>query len=263
MRISLYALVLAFGLASVTLFAGENPSNDTTDTQEVEFFDAMKEGLIDASIITHSSLDARITVRNKTDKTLRVNLPENFAAVHVVKQGFDDFGGGGGGSSRGRGGRGGGQNQATGGGLGGAGGGGGGQMGIFNLPPEKVLRQNVKTVCLEHGKREPARHLRYELRPLEEVTDKEEVHILCSLVGSGSVDQQSAQAAVWHYNNGLSWEELAAKQYKPRIDSSATVPYFNPRQILYAMNLGKKVEEKVAEMKKTEKKADQPSHYID
>ena len=118
--------------------------------------------------------------------------------------------------------------------------------GMFSIAPEKTVRQDVKTVCLEHGKREPRSFMKYELKPLEAVTGKKEVHMLCAMVGRGEVDQQAAQAAVWHYNNDMSWEELANKMHKPRVDAISYVPYFSQRQMAYAMTLGKKIEEKVA-----------------
>lgn len=259
MRFSVIALCVVLAISSATIFAGE-----ATTAKEVGFFEAVDEGLIEASIVTYSSLDARVTVRSKTKEQLRIALPETFAAVHVFQFGDDMFGdtAGTGGRRGGQGGRGGGANQSTGGGFGGGGGMGqrGGGGGFFNIAPEQVVRQNVKTVCLEHGKKEPRKHLKYEIRPLDTVTDKPEVHEICALVGSGAVNQQAAQAAAWHYNNGVSWEELAGKQYKPRIDSPRTVPYFSRQQMVYAMTLGKKIEEKIAGEK--EQKKSKSGEYV-
>lgn len=253
-------LAAAFFVSACSLLADE-----TAAPREIGFFEAVDNGLIEASIVTYSSLDARVTVKNKTKEALRVALPDAFAAVHVYQFGGDDFGMDAGGG-RSRGGRGGG-NRGSGGAAQSSGGGFGNSnqrgMGIFSLPPERIVRQDVKTVCLEHGKREPRKHLRYEIRPIESVTDKEEVHMLCSLVGQGTVDQKAAQAAVWHYNNDLSWEELTRKQYKPRIDSPRTVPYFSRQQMMYAMNLGKTVEEKIAKEKETQRKGETNSASAD
>ncbi|MGL4595333.1 MAG: hypothetical protein ACRCUY_11440 [Thermoguttaceae bacterium] len=235
---------------------------------EVELFDAIDQGLIDAKIVAFSSLKARVSFQNKTDAPLRVSLPPAFAAVQLSQFGGDDFGGGGGGGRGGRGGRsggGGGNNQGGGqsmgggmggGGMGGMGGGmggmGGGGMGggMFNLPPEKIVRQDVNTLCLEHGKPEPRQTMKYELRRIETVTDKPEVHMICSLVGAGAVDQQAAQAAVWHYNNGLSWEFLANKQIRQRAGFQTSRPYFTPQSMAFAMNIAKNVEEKIAQTAK-------------
>jgi hypothetical protein len=98
--------------------------------------------------------------------------------------------------------------------------------------------------------------MNYVLQPLGSVTDKPEVHALCNLVGHGVVDQTAAQAAVWHYNNGLSWEELASRQHKPRVDALNQVSYFSKEQMTYAMNLGKHIEEKIAKEKEEAKEAE-------
>jgi hypothetical protein len=48
----------------------------------------------------------------------------------------------------------------------------------------------------------------------------------------GQLDRGSTQAAVWHLNNDLSWQELAAKTRgpnDPRFGSKK--PYFTPGQI--------------------------------
>lgn len=252
-----------------TTFATESDSasSEKPETHQIDFFDAMNEGLIETKVTMYSSLDGRITVKNKTDKQLRVKLPETFAATPIAQLGLGgiQFGmeaegrhraasssipsgvGSGGGS---------GGSQSTGGGFGGGG-------GSFSIAPEKVLRQYVKTVCLEHGKREPRRHMDYQIRPLESVTDKKEVHALCSLVGTGKVDQQAAQAAVWHYNNGMSWEELAQKQHRPRVDSPRTVPYFSRQQIMHALNLGKKIEEKLENDRKAENEKSKSNYHAD
>ena len=272
MRVSGFAIFCFGVLASCSLVHAAGPV-----VLEVEFFDAMAKGQIEATIVPRSSLDARITVKNKAGVPLTVKLPETFAGVPVLAQQWNDpfdIGGGGRGGRSNRGGgnnsgygRGGGQNQSMGGGFGGMGGMGMGGMGMggmgmggmgmggmgmFNIAPEKTVRGDVKTVCLEHGKREPRSFMKYELKPLESVTDKKEVHVLCALVGRGEVDQKSAQAAVWHYNNGMSWDELANKTHKPRIDSMYYVPYFSPQQMMYAMTLGKKIEEKLAQEKPTD-----------
>lgn len=275
MRVSLLSLLFVILIGANTVLGEEDQAKSSQAEEKkaaspvkTKLFEAMDQGLIDVKITTYSSLDAKVTVKNKSGVHLLVELPETFAAVPLAQFG-DDFGGGDGGGRRGgrgggsgRGGSGGGNNggnQSSGGGFGSSGGfGGGGGMGGggWSLPPEKILRQDVKTVCLEHGKKEPKRHIDYVIRPLNTVTDKPEVHKLCALVGNRAVDQDAAQAAVWHYNNGLSWEELANKRIRERIDSPRTVQYFSQQQIMYAMTLGKKIEDivkKEAEERKKEK----------
>jgi hypothetical protein len=273
MRISLLFFLPLF-LFSLTIALAEEKNTQPNATSkipaEIDFFDAIKQNLIEAKITTKNSMEGRVTVKNKSGVPLRVNLPKAFAAVPLGQ--FDDLGmgggdgggsgrrgsrGGGSGSSRG-GGNGGGA-QTTGGGFGGMGGMSGGGMGGWSIPPEKIMRHDVNMVCLEYGKREPARHMNYVIQPLGSVTDKPEVHALCNLVGNGVVDQNAAQAAVWHYNNGLSWEELANKQHKPRVDALNQVPYFSQEQMIYAMNLGKLIEEKITKEKEAEKNKEKKS----
>ena len=85
---------------------------------------------------------------------------------------------------------------------------------MFNVPPEKVGQLKVATVCLEHGKREPRAAIPYEIKPLDSVTTKPGVRELCAMLGSGQINQRAAQAAAWHLNNGMSWQELAAKRHR-------------------------------------------------
>ncbi|MDR0611136.1 MAG: hypothetical protein LBG58_13585 [Planctomycetaceae bacterium] len=262
MRISLLFFLPLF-LLSLTIAGAEERKNAQPNPAskipaEIDFFDAINQNLIEAKITAKNSMEGRVTVKNKSGVPLRVNLPEAFAAVPLAQ--FDDLGtdsggggrrGGRGGSGSGRGGNSGGT-QSTGGGFGNMGGMSNG--GGWSIPPEKIMRHDVKMVCLEYGKREPARHMDYVLQPLGSVTNKPEVHALCNLVGNGAIDQNAAQAAVWHYNNGLSWEELASKQHKPRVDALNQVPYFSQEQMIYAMNLGKQIEEKIAKEKENEEK---------
>ncbi len=100
-----------------------------------------------------------------------MKLPETFLAVQVLKTGCSGWrtrcGGLGGGL--GGGGQGGGQAQTAGGGAGGGLGGGLGGMGgggqggagggFFSIPPEKTVYVPYTSVCLEHGKVEPAPRL--------------------------------------------------------------------------------------------------------
>ncbi len=272
MRVSTFSWLFVFVFAAYGVIAAENKAESSASDEtkaapvKTKFFEAMDQGLIDVQITTYSSLDAKVVVKNTSGIHLLVELPETFAAVPLAQFGEGDMGGGDGGGGGRRGGRSGGSgssgggNQSSGGGMGGMGGMGGGG-GNWSLPPEKIIRQNVKTVCLEHGKEEPKRHVEYVMRPLESVTDKPEVQKICALVGRGAVNQNAAQAAVWHYNNGLSWEYLANKRIRYRVDSPATVQYFSRQQIMYAMNLGKKIEDTIARELHEQKKAKSRGSY--
>jgi hypothetical protein len=115
----------------------------------------------------------------------------------------------------------------------GMGGMGGMGMGMFNVPPEKVGKFKVTTVCLEHGKHEPRPKMPYEIKPIDEYTDRVEVRELCRMLGTGRMPQRVAQAAAWHLANDMSWQELAAKQL--RFANGRRTPYFRPQEIRAAM----------------------------
>jgi hypothetical protein len=110
---------------------------------------------------------------------------------------------------------------------------GGGGGGFFNVQPEKVGKIKVATVCLEHGKRDPRPRTPIELRPLDSFTDRAEVIELCKMLARGEIDQRSAQAAAWHLQNDMSWQELANKQIKHV--TGVREPYFHRLEIMRGM----------------------------
>jgi hypothetical protein len=228
--VALFLLTAAVVAASGKI--GEYNPND----QSVEMFAAIEKGNIAVRLIPKDSTQCRIRIENKTDKPLNVKLPEAFAGVPVLAQLADP------GQRAGSGGRsGGGGGQAMGGGMGGMGGMG---MGMMNVPPERVGQLNATTVCLEHGKHEPRANIPYEIRPLESFTTKSGVRELCQMLSAGKIGQRAAQAAAWHLNNDMTWEELAAKRLKHANGTSE--PYFSPLEIQAGMQvavMAKKVAE--------------------
>jgi hypothetical protein len=116
-------------------------------------------------------------------------------------------------------------------------GGGGGGGGMFNVAAEKMGKFKVTTVCLEHGKREPRRRTPIKLVPLDTWTDKAEVVELCKMLGRGQIDQRSAQAAAWHLQDEMSWQELASKQIK-HVNGRREL-YFAPIEISRAMQIAR------------------------
>ncbi len=214
---------------SVRNAAADKPGQDVTAT--AEWFAAMDAGQIDVKIIPQDATRATVLVKNLTDKPLDVKLPEAFASVPVLAQGMmgGGMGGGGmGGGGMGGGGMGGGGGQAGGGGMGGGGMGGGGMGGggmggggggFMRLAPEKMRKVAVDTVCLEHGKQDPNPRMAYKMVPLEQFTQDASVRVLCESLGYRQVTQNAAQAAAWHLMDGLTWQELAAKN---RVESKYT-----------------------------------------
>lgn len=225
------------------------------EVMEVKLFEAIDEGLLEAKLVPKNSLSCTLTVVNKTDKQLNIELPDAFVAipenVYLAQNNWGGGGYGGGGYGGGRGGGGygnnsgyggGGGNQSSGGNYGnnnnrgggrnnrGGGGYGGGGYGGWSIPPEKAFRTNLETVCLEHGKAEPRASVKYVMRPITEFTSNKETEILCAMLGGDSgLEKGAVQAAIWHIENGMSWEELASKMRKA--PGRRPTPYFHPAQI--------------------------------
>ena len=230
----------------------DNPVN-------VMLFDAMKDGLVKVDVKANNPFSATVTVSNISDEHLLVDLPTSFALTPVLAQyggygggGMGGYGGGMMGGMGGMGGYGGGMGGYGGGGMGGYGGGGyGGRYNIvddlsesnrktgrsYKLAPKKYIKETVRTVCLEHGKADPTPKMKYEMRPLSDVTPRKEVQVLCELRGNDAVHPDVVQAAVWNLNNDMSWDELNAK---PRITIGANLParpYFAPGVLEAAQRL--------------------------
>jgi hypothetical protein len=230
---------VAFGVAAFTCGCWlwcetTDAANDpmaAAHARQVELFEAIKNGDVDAKFIALNDHAARMFIANKTNQTLSVKLPEAFAGVPVLAQ----FGGGGrGGGGRGGGNRGGGTsgggNQSAGGGFGGGGGGGG----FFSVPPDKVGELNFPVLCLDHGLSDPSSSKPYKIVPAEEHIDRPAVIELLKAFGSGKLEHAAAQAAAWHLNNDLSWGELAAKRQGTRRNLNRP-PYFSREQLQTAL----------------------------
>ena len=220
-----------------------NRSFQSLDNDTVEFFAAKKAGLIDVMFIPRSSKSANIMMKNRTKRKLNIRMPEAFAGVPMLGQ-MGGMGGGGmgmGGGGMGMGG-GGGQSQGMGGGGGGMGmggggmgmGGGGGMGGFQNIEPGRVRKVKVTTVCLEHGKKDPNPRIKYDIVPIENFTRNAQVIELCRMIGSGKLDQMSAQAAAWHLTDKLSWQQLVQKIGATHLNGSSE-RYFHPNQVAMGM----------------------------
>ena len=220
-----------------------------SDGVEVEMFQAMADGQLDVDYIAKDATQANLVFHNRTDKPLKIKLPETFGAVHVLAQGrggggMGGMGGGGMGGMGGgaMGGMGGGGGQGMGGGMGGGGMGGGGMGGggmgggMFRVDADKPRKMPVATVCLEHGKLDPTSRMKYKVVPLEVVNADPQISELCKLLGNGKVSQNAAQAAAWHVANGLTWQELMSK---PRVISkyTGTEMFFSQFEVQNAIRL--------------------------
>ena len=248
--------VALFGIAAnaIALPIAINASNRNGDSSPVtkqdfvDFFEAKKRGDIDVMFIPRNSKSANVIVRNKTNKGMKVRMPEAFAGVPMLGQ-MGGMGMGGGGMGMGGGGgmgMGGGGMQGMGGGMGMGGGGGmgmggggmgmgGGGMGGFqNIEPGKVRKFKVTTVCLEHGKKEPNPRVKYDIIPIESFTKKPEVIELCRMLGSGQLNQSAAQAAAWHFTDDLTWIELVNKIGARHLNGTVD-RFFHPNTVRLGM----------------------------
>lgn len=268
------------------LTAADKEAKD--EALNVGLFDAMDQGLVEVKLSPKGSLESNLSVKNLSSQPLRIDMPSAFAGVPVVAQfgmmgpgmggppmggmGFgnrgdnrrnDPLGGRGGGLERGAGGLGGrgggtsssgGGNQSIGGGMGGGGGfggRGGGMGGGWLVAPEKTVREKVRTVCLEHGKKDPRGGQDYALVPIETVSTNKTTRALCEMLGNDDVDQMALQAAVWNQESGIPMEELASKIYQPAANVQAR-PWFTQAQMIGSVELIKAAEERAVEWEKEE-----------
>ena len=221
-RLSLaVALVLlpTLALGADRLKKVPKPGQYNPDHKTVEMFEAIENGAIGVKLIPKDSTQCRMMIENKGDKPLNVQLPKAFAGVPVLAQINNRGNRGGGGGDQGLGG---------GGMMGGMGG------GFMNIPPEKVGKLQITTVCLEHGKKEPRAAIPYEIKPIESFTERPGVRELLEMLGSGKIGQRAAQVAAWHLNNDMSFQDLAAKQIR---SGHVSRPYFSRQEIQAGMRI--------------------------
>jgi hypothetical protein len=216
----------------------------TGERERVDLFAGIAQGLLDVKIFPRDSRESRLVVTNKTDRPLSVALPDCFAAVPVMAQfqdapvpvrgtkqpqpiaaappagpwgpALNNLANPPGANPRARGN----QNDFP---LGPRG------PFFFNVEPEKVGQLKLRTVCLEFGKAEPGPRIVYELKPLEAVTTRPGVREACRQLANADVDQKVIQAAAWHLNNALTWDQLKAKHYKS--DFGVSAPIFTSREL--------------------------------
>lgn len=222
------------------------------EREQVDLFAGIAKGLLDVKIIARDSRESRLLVTNKAGRPLSVVLPDCFAAVPVLAQ-FQDpgvplrgdkepqpvaaappMGPNGPGpmfnnlaNPPGANGRRGNQNDFP-------------LLGprgpfFFNVEPEKVGQVKLRTVCLEFGKAEPGPRIAYQVKPLEAVTTRPGVREACRQLANAEVEQKVIQAAAWHLNNGLSWNQLKLKRYKS--DFGVTSPIFTERELKQGQRL--------------------------
>lgn len=108
-----------------------------------------------------------------------------------------------------------------------------GGAGFFSVPPEKVVQIQMRSFCLEHGKPDPRPTATYRLVRLETYTKNPVLQELIESAGTGKIDRQVAQAAIWHITDNMSWEELARKHVE-QLGGADPEPYFTRGQLMGA-----------------------------
>lgn len=204
----------------------------------VPLFELMEAEQVDAKLVHKDEASGNLFVDNKFGKPINVQMPEAFVGVHVLNQGFFGQNNGNGNNPFGnQSGQGSGQSQ------GGQTTGGGGASnnsqngpGIFSVPPGKVVRIPVKTVCLEHGRPTPASRMEYRIFPVERFSKNPALVELLTAVADGKHSQKVAQAAAWHMASEKSWKQLAAMKFR-RLGGLPDIPEFTQNQLAAAKKL--------------------------
>ena len=227
---------LALPTQATDLAPVEPTADESAEVAAIDLFDAIDQDLIDAKFVARSAAKGRLVLTNKTKEPVNILIPEAFAGVPTLSQ----FGGGGGGGGGGLGGGGGGGQSVGGGGGGGGGrgGGGGGRGGggggAFNIAPEKIGRIDVPLLCLDHGLRDPSSSKPYEVRPIEDVVKSPALIEIVKAYANGDIPRGASQAATWHINSQVSWNDLATKQ-TGTIRSLVRNSYFSRDEMQAAM----------------------------
>lgn len=231
-------LVLAIAVTACSSFAlaagpgkkalhGKSPQK----APQVELFDAMENGQLAVKFIPTNAKQGQLLIKNNTKQPLNVRLPEAFAGLPVLAQflplpgpqnpivNADPF-----------------ANPIAappqplgnilqpGGGFPG--------NGLFNIPPEKVIRLRVKSVCLEYGKPDPNPKIAYEIKRLESFNNDPKLKKLMIAYRQGRYNYHVIQAVAWHICNDMSWDKLA----KIRHGSTQTL-FFKRQHMIHAKQL--------------------------
>jgi len=199
----------------------------------VPLFELLKAEQIDARLVHKNESSGNLFVDNKFEKSINVQMPEAFVGVHVLNQGFFDNqnqnnqnqNSQSGGQSQG--------GQTTGGGASNS-----SQNGpaIFSVPPGKVVRIPVKTVCLEHGRPTPASRMEYRIFKVERFSKDPALFELLTAVANEKHSQKVAQAAAWYMASDKSWKQLAAMRFR-RSGGLPDRPEFTQSQLVSARKL--------------------------
>lgn len=250
------AICLSACLAATALAASKLPTKKLQFDPNLpvsDVFDAMEAGTIETTVIARNANEANLLVTNKSDTPVSIKLPQAMVAVQVLKQWGQPN-------------RPGGAQMAGGNMMGGAQPMGVGQNnqgmnnnnnmqqngfpnngpgnGIFSVPPQKTVQVPLKGVCLAEGRPDPRPRMTYKLVKLEVYTSDPALQETLKLFAATDIDLQTAQAAVWHLTNNMSWDQLRAKEID-RLGGLNPLPYFSDKQLEDAEKMIGEIRKKV------------------
>jgi hypothetical protein len=222
------ALVVAtLGLPPAT--AGERDPNRRGAAQELDLFEGLQSGEVAVRFIPRDAASGTVLITNLTMRPLAIRLPAAFAGIPVLAQVGPGNGRNGANNANNAG------NQSVGGAFPGIGQ-GNGAPGLFNIDAGRARKLKTVSVCLEHGKPEPAPRVPYELAPLARYTTDRAVIEVVNKLGQGQIDQPAAQAAAWHLTDRIGWQELASQTRIEHLDGTSE-PMFTAAQLDRARQL--------------------------
>jgi hypothetical protein len=236
-----WAAVLLLGTWLGAAEPPKPPAEKAPKGEAIDMFAGMADGQIEVQLIPKDAAKGNLRVVNRSGKPLTVKLPEAFGAAPVLAQiqpgpgrqnPFNPFPGNPGPNDSK-------QPQRLGGMVG---------QPLMYVGPEKPGQVKVELLCLDHGKPNPRPAVKYEVKRVDEVTDKQGVTEVCQLLARGEITHCAAQLAAWHFSNGMTWEKLAALRHKEVFGSK---PTYTAKEIEAA----KKAAEKATEMAKKREQA--------
>lgn len=215
--------------------------------ERVELLAGLEQGVFSARMMPRDETGGSIYVQNLTTRPLTVEMPPALVGVQVHPQAPSPFPGnllssaGPIGSNTGTAGN---QSaQPVGTGFPGANGPSGSLSNVnvnvnqnngplpnfFSIPPERIVRVEYHSVCLQHGAPTPRRGQLYAVTRVESFSSDPRLPSLLSKIGKGDLDQKSAQAAAWHVANQMSWGDLQAERFKHL--NAPDTPYFSQHEL--------------------------------
>jgi hypothetical protein len=232
-------------VVSVCWSAGHAMAERPT-SRRVDLFTAMDAKQVDVEVFACNAHRANLLITNRTDEPLRVGVPAAMALAPAMGQMLDRFDWDQLGLDQRE------QPQQV-----GAGPEGPWQFdrqpeffnpaelqNFFCIPPEKVARIDLVGVCLDHGMPEPNPRVPFEVHPIDQATSRPEVAAAIAMHVCDRVNQTTAQLAVWHLQNGKTWDELADERVERALGSPRR---YSRRQIDAAKEFVEWLEQQAAE----------------